>query len=62
MYTVGNLFLAFSTMFLVGPMQQLKTMFNEDRRIPSMIYLISMVLTLVVAIKVCLSIFLSISL
>jgi hypothetical protein len=51
MYTVGNLFLVFSTMFLVGPKQQLKTMFNEDRRIPSMIYLLSLMLTLVVAIK-----------
>ena len=51
MYTVGNLLLVTSTIFLMGPTQQMKTMFNQDRWIPSTIYLSSMLLTLIVAIK-----------
>lgn len=65
LYTLGNLLLVgrfvikdvsvycfCSTTFLMGPMQQLKTMFNRERVVPSVLYLTSMILTIVCAIQV----------
>jgi hypothetical protein len=52
LYTLGNLLLVGSTMFLVGPVQQIKTMFgNRERLIPSCVYCFSMIITLICAIQ-----------
>ena len=40
-----------STAFLVGPMRQFKNMFANRRIVATMIFLVMMILTLVVAIK-----------
>lgn len=37
-------------MFLAGPMRQLKSMFSEGRWIATLVYLLSMILTIVVAV------------
>ncbi|GAB5359939.1 hypothetical protein AAMO2058_000585200 [Amorphochlora amoebiformis] len=50
-YTLGNLLSLSSTMFLTGPISQFKRMFHTDRAIASIIYLCSMLLTLVVALR-----------
>jgi hypothetical protein len=52
MYTVGNLCLLCSTMFLQGAQHQLKTMFNQERWMPTSIWLVYMVLTFLCAIKI----------
>jgi len=49
LYTTGNLFAMGSTMFLMGPFSQLKRMFHPDRAIATVLYLTTMVLTVVVA-------------
>jgi hypothetical protein len=46
-------YLSFSSAFLVGPWKQVKTMCHEKRRIATTVYLITIVLTLVVAFEVC---------
>ncbi|KAL0489585.1 vesicle transport protein [Acrasis kona] len=50
LYTLGNVLLVISTMFLMGPVQQFKTMFgNNERLIPSCIYTGSLLITLLCA-------------
>lgn len=50
-YTMANMLLAGSTVFLVGPMQQLRNMFSsKERMIPSLVFIGSMFLTLFCAI------------
>ncbi|KAL7702877.1 Got1/Sft2-like family [Lotmaria passim] len=48
-FTVGSLSLLGSTFFLAGPVRQFKSMFSEGRWIASVVYLISMVLTIIFA-------------
>lgn len=48
-YTIGNLMSIGSTGFLVGPCRQIKSMFEAKRRAASLLYLLSMVGTLVFA-------------
>jgi hypothetical protein len=52
LYTIGNFLLVFSTTFIIGPKQQLKTMFDRNRIIPTLLYLTSTLLTLLFAIQV----------
>ncbi len=47
--TVANIFALLSTIFLSGPKKQVKKMFDETRRIATCVYLLSMILTFVVA-------------
>lgn len=42
LYTSGNILSLMSSMFLSGPKRQLKSMFDEKRRITSTIYLVSL--------------------
>ncbi|KAL9645187.1 hypothetical protein ABK040_002388 [Willaertia magna] len=46
-YTLGNLLCLISTLFLVGPIAQFRNMLKPERYIPSIMFLASMVLTLV---------------
>eukprot|EP00386_Alphamonas_edax_P007899 GDKI01026139.1.p1 GENE.GDKI01026139.1~~GDKI01026139.1.p1 ORF type:complete len:177 (+),score=14.84 GDKI01026139.1:68-598(+) len=46
-YTLGNVISLFSSCFLVGPMQQLKNMSDKNRRMASMLYVGSLIGTLV---------------
>ena len=46
MYTIGNFLTLFSTFFIVGPQRQLQKMRQDHRKLTSMVYLASMVLTL----------------
>ncbi|MES1913088.1 MAG: hypothetical protein MHM6MM_005317 [Cercozoa sp. M6MM] len=48
-YTFGNILSIAGSMFLMGPMKQLKRMFDKKRVIATVVYLVSLVLTLVVA-------------
>jgi len=48
-YTFGNLFMMGSTLFLVGPCQQLKNMFSRERFLSSIIYILAMFGTLYAA-------------
>ncbi|KAG0244636.1 Vesicle transport protein [Actinomortierella wolfii] len=48
-FTLGNIISLFSTAFLIGPMRQLKTMFAPVRMIASIVYIVTMILTLIVA-------------
>lgn len=43
----------YSSFFIVGPMKQLKMMFTTERIIPSLLYIISLFLTLFVVVAVC---------
>jgi hypothetical protein len=52
MFTLSSLCAIGSSLFLAGPMAQIKKMFDESRWIATVIYLLSMVLTLVVALVV----------
>jgi len=45
-YTLGNLLSLGSSMFFVGPKRFFRTMFGDDRRIATSIYLVSLGLTL----------------
>lgn len=47
-YSFGSILGLFSTMFLVGPMRQLKMMFHKNRWIATTIYLVVIALTLFV--------------
>jgi hypothetical protein len=49
-YSLGNLTALSSTFFLMGPMKQLKSMFDPTRAISAMIFLGLLITTLVVAI------------
>jgi uncharacterized membrane protein HdeD (DUF308 family) len=53
-YTFGNVFLLLSVCFLVGPVAQIKNMFQSNRAIASGLYLFSMIMTLIAALVVCL--------
>ncbi|KAM9829424.1 vesicle transport protein SFT2B-like isoform X1 [Syngnathus typhle] len=46
LYTVGNICALSSTMFLIGPIQQLKNMFAKERALATVIMLVCLVLTL----------------
>lgn len=48
-YTIGNLLSLSSTCFLMGPVNQVKKMFNESRWIASCLVLLFLILTLVSA-------------
>eukprot|EP00164_Ancoracysta_twista_P002596 GFYU01003452.1.p1 GENE.GFYU01003452.1~~GFYU01003452.1.p1 ORF type:complete len:161 (+),score=37.34 GFYU01003452.1:142-624(+) len=48
-YTLGNLLSLGSTAFIIGPMRQLKNMFSKTRLIASIVYLVTMIATLVCA-------------
>lgn len=50
-YTLGNSFCLLSTFFIVGPVAQIKNMLSTQRIIPSVVFIVSMFLTLLVAIK-----------
>lgn len=50
LFTLGNLLILGGTFFLAGPVKQFKSMFSEGRWIASVIYIISMVLTIVCAV------------
>ncbi|GAM26424.1 hypothetical protein SAMD00019534_095990 [Acytostelium subglobosum LB1] len=47
LYTVGNLCMLASTFFIVGPMKQMKNMVQPHRLICAIVFVASMVLTLV---------------
>ena len=49
-YSLGNLCSLGSTMFLIGPMRQLKRMFKKTRYVASILFLGSLIATLVFAI------------
>ncbi len=52
LYSFGNIVSLCATMFLMGPCKQFKNMFDEKRRIATIVYLSALAATLVVAIWV----------
>eukprot|EP00992_Anisonema_acinus_P014780 TRINITY_DN9454_c0_g1_i2.p1 TRINITY_DN9454_c0_g1~~TRINITY_DN9454_c0_g1_i2.p1 ORF type:complete len:169 (+),score=23.88 TRINITY_DN9454_c0_g1_i2:88-594(+) len=48
-FTFGNIFLLSSTMFLVGPMRQMRSMFDRSRAAAAASYIAALALTLVAA-------------
>jgi len=50
LYTVGNISALCGTMFLMGPIKQLKNMFKEKRIIATIIMLLALVLTVCAAV------------
>mmetsp|Transcript_10600 Transcript_10600/g.15522 ORF Transcript_10600/g.15522 Transcript_10600/m.15522 type:complete len:203 (+) Transcript_10600:106-714(+) len=50
-YTLGNLLLLFSTVFFVGPTQQLSLMMQRHRLIPTLLYFLSLSATLFFAFR-----------
>ncbi|KPI88050.1 hypothetical protein ABL78_2876 [Leptomonas seymouri] len=50
LFSVGNLSILGGTLFLAGPVRQLKNMFSEGRWIASVVCILSMVLTIVCAV------------
>jgi hypothetical protein len=46
MYTIGNVVSIFATFFLIGPVQQLKNMTDVHRRKASMVFVVSIIMTL----------------
>ncbi|PRP79395.1 hypothetical protein PROFUN_12993 [Planoprotostelium fungivorum] len=60
-YTIGNICALGSTVFLVGPMRQLKMMMKPTRIIATFIYLASLAFTLVAAFKLKIAILVLIS-
>jgi len=46
LYTIGNLMAVGSTLFLMGPMKQLTTMFAPTRAVASIVMLVALLLTL----------------
>jgi hypothetical protein len=50
-YTIGSLLVLTSTFFIIGPIRQLKLMFTSERIVPSLIYIVSMLLTLLVVLE-----------
>eukprot|EP01006_Ploeotia_vitrea_P061153 TRINITY_DN77364_c0_g1_i1.p2 TRINITY_DN77364_c0_g1~~TRINITY_DN77364_c0_g1_i1.p2 ORF type:complete len:205 (-),score=6.93 TRINITY_DN77364_c0_g1_i1:139-753(-) len=51
-FTFGNIFLLSSTMFIVGPMAQIRSMCDESRRFSSAVYVLALCGTLFSAIKI----------
>eukprot|EP00298_Acanthocystis_sp_HF-20_P000885 c11245_g1_i1.p1 GENE.c11245_g1_i1~~c11245_g1_i1.p1 ORF type:complete len:161 (-),score=35.40 c11245_g1_i1:81-563(-) len=49
LYTFGNLISLFGSMCIVGPMSQIKNMGEKNRRLASLLYICSMISTLLVA-------------
>lgn len=49
LYSIGDIAMIMSTMFLVGPMRQIKNMFDAKRVIATSIFIISIILTLCAA-------------
>lgn len=49
LYSFGNLVSLAATMFLMGPVKQFKNMFDEKRRVATIVYLSALVATLVIA-------------
>lgn len=49
LYSLGNIISIFASLFVVGPMRQLKSMFNKKRIIITILLLLSIILTLVCA-------------
>lgn len=50
LFTLGNLCSIGSTLFLAGPVHQVKNMFNEGRWIATTVYMVAMVLTILTAV------------
>lgn len=50
LFTLGNILALLATMFLWGPCKQVKKMFDETRRIATSIYVISLIVTILVAV------------
>jgi len=50
-YTIGTVFIIFSTFFLVGPMKQIRSMFHPSRFMSAMIYFGSIFATLYCALE-----------
>lgn len=50
LFSLGNLSILGGTFFLAGPVRQFKSMFSEGRWIASVVYIVSMVLTIVFAV------------
>ncbi|KAH3765292.1 vesicle transport protein SFT2B [Pelomyxa schiedti] len=50
LYTLSNISFIASTLFIVGPVRQLKNMFNVHRIIATSVFLISIILTIVVVV------------
>ena len=50
-FTAGNLAMIASTLFIVGPLKQLKSLLNPVRLISAIVYFLAMALTLVAALK-----------
>lgn len=51
-YSIGNLAMLFSTFFLIGPLRQLKLMTSKNRLLASIVYVVMLILTLVLAMTV----------
>jgi len=51
LFTLGSLSLFISTFFIVGPMRQLKLICTMERIIPTLMYVIALLMTLLVVIK-----------
>ena len=47
-YTLGNIISLFSSMFLCGPSRQLKRMFDDTRKITTIVYLSALCLSIIV--------------
>uniref|UniRef100_A0A6B2LMW9 Vesicle transport protein n=1 Tax=Arcella intermedia TaxID=1963864 RepID=A0A6B2LMW9_9EUKA len=52
MYSLGNIIAISATMFLMGPVKQIKEMFKKTRVIATVVFLVALVLTLVLAFTV----------
>ncbi|KAG5511446.1 hypothetical protein JKF63_07409 [Porcisia hertigi] len=50
LFTLGSLMCLGGTFFLAGPLRQLKSMFSEGRWIASIVYILTMVLTILCAV------------
>eukprot|EP00667_Euglena_gracilis_P026433 EG_transcript_31827 len=50
-FTFGNVFLLAGTMFLVGPMRQFRSMFERSRLTATLLYVTSLIMTLVAALQ-----------
>lgn len=50
--TIANILALLSTLFLSGPKKQVKKMFDETRRIATCVYLLTMIMTFVVALAI----------
>ncbi|CAD2216521.1 hypothetical protein AGDE_00592 [Angomonas deanei] len=50
LFTIGNLISISGSLFLCGPVKQIKNMFNEGRWIASAVYIVTMILTILAAV------------